>query len=159
MKYSSLTSEQQLTILGQVNALTGQDPQKIEQDVVRDVFADDDELRSNLFASLVEYLTNQGILINGPFDAAVHPTATINDLDFDKIRYFVGMARERRKFLVCRLNRCLANTNRNLSIRCWLCLSIMQVILSRWVQVPPILSIFVWSRGFPALLPVRIPAS
>lgn len=72
--------------------------EKIEQDVVRDVFADDDELRSNLFASLVEYLTNQGILINGPFDAAVHPTATINDLDFDKIRYFVGMARERRKF-------------------------------------------------------------
>ena len=32
MKYSSLTSGQQLTILNQVNALTGQDPQNIEKD-------------------------------------------------------------------------------------------------------------------------------
>lgn len=32
MKYSSLTSEQQLTILNQVNALTGQDPQNVEKD-------------------------------------------------------------------------------------------------------------------------------
>ncbi|MCQ2339976.1 MAG: nucleotidyl transferase AbiEii/AbiGii toxin family protein [Paludibacteraceae bacterium] len=32
MTYSSLTSEQQLTILNQVNALTGQEPQNIEKD-------------------------------------------------------------------------------------------------------------------------------
>ena len=34
----------------------------------------------------------------GPVDAAIHPLARIEDLDKDKIRWFVGMAREKRRF-------------------------------------------------------------
>ena len=42
-------------------------------------------------------ITHQ-ILRDGPFDASIHPEASIDDLDKDKIRWFVGLAREKRQF-------------------------------------------------------------
>jgi len=71
---------------------------KIEQQVIRNTFSTIEELKSIIYASLIEYMTNHGLLANGPFDSCAHPTATIADLDKDKIAWFVGIARERRQF-------------------------------------------------------------
>jgi predicted HTH transcriptional regulator len=57
-----------------------------------------EELQSGVYASLVEYMTSHQILRNGPFDATIHPDAGIDDLDKEKIRWFVGLAREKRQF-------------------------------------------------------------
>lgn len=43
-------------------------------------------------------MTSHQILSNNPFDASVHPEAKVNDLDKDKIKWFVGLAREKRHF-------------------------------------------------------------
>ena len=74
--------------------------QKIEHDITRNpiLFQNFDDLRNNVYASLIHYLTIKGLLVSGPIDAAIHPIARIEDLDKDKIRWFVGVAREKRRF-------------------------------------------------------------
>ena len=71
---------------------------KVEQDVVRDIFTSYEDLQNNVYAALVQYMLHSGLLHQGPFDASIHPTARISDLDPEKIRWFVGMAREKRQF-------------------------------------------------------------
>ena len=71
---------------------------KIDRDVIRNVFGSYEELQSGVYASLVEYMTTHHILRQGPFDASVHPDACIEDLDKEKIRRFVSLAREKRQF-------------------------------------------------------------
>ena len=71
---------------------------KAEQDVVRNMFGSPEELRSAVYAALVHYLVLRGFLHYGPFDAAWHPEATIDDLDREKIRWWTGMAREKRNY-------------------------------------------------------------
>lgn len=72
--------------------------QKIDNDVIRNTFGSYEELQNNLYASLIDYMLKNNLLQDGPFDTSVHPFATINDLDKAKIRWFVGMAREKRQF-------------------------------------------------------------
>ena len=72
--------------------------QKIDDAVIRNSFNSYEELKSGVYASLIEYMITHRILRNGPFDASIHPEACIDDLDKDKIRWFVGMAREKRQF-------------------------------------------------------------
>ena len=72
--------------------------QKIDNAVIRNTFTSYEELQSGVYASLVEYMTSHQILRNGPFDATIHPDAGIDDLDKEKIRWFVGLAREKRQF-------------------------------------------------------------
>ena len=72
--------------------------QKIDESVIRNTFKSYEELQSGVYASLVEYMISHQILRNGPFDASIHPNASIDDLDKDKIRWFVGLAREKRQF-------------------------------------------------------------
>ena len=72
--------------------------QKIDQDVIRNVFNTYEELQSGVYASLVEYMTTHLILRQGPFDASIQPEARLEDLDKEKIRRFVGLAREKRQF-------------------------------------------------------------
>jgi predicted HTH transcriptional regulator len=72
--------------------------QKIDRDVIRNVFSSYEELQSGVYASLVEYMTTHLILRQGPFDASVHPDARLEDLDKEKIRRFVSLAREKRQF-------------------------------------------------------------
>ena len=67
---------------------------KVEQHVIRKMFGSVEELKSAAYAALVQYLIHRGYLHYGPFDAAIHQDATIDDLDKDKIRWWVGMARE-----------------------------------------------------------------
>ncbi|MCQ2069184.1 MAG: DUF4062 domain-containing protein [Bacteroidaceae bacterium] len=73
---------------------------KIEQDITRNpvLYSSFDDLRNNVFAALIHYLTVKGLLVNGPIDAAIHHLASLSDLDKEKIRWFVGMAREKRRF-------------------------------------------------------------
>ena len=59
--------------------------QKIDNSVIRNTFRSYEELQSGVYASLIEYMTSHQILRNGPFDASVHPEASIDDLDKDKI--------------------------------------------------------------------------
>ena len=72
--------------------------QKIDDSVIRNTFNSYEELQSGVYASLVEYMISHQILRNGPFDASTHPYASIDDLDKNKIRWFVGLAREKRQF-------------------------------------------------------------
>lgn len=73
---------------------------KIEKDVTRNpvLFGSLEDLRSDVYASLIHYLMVKGLLVSGPIDAVIHPLSRIEDLDKDKIRWFVGMAREKRRF-------------------------------------------------------------
>ena len=71
---------------------------KIDQDVIRNVFNSYEELQSGVYASLVEYMMSHQLLRQGPFDASVQPDAHLEDLDKEKIRWFVGVAREVRQF-------------------------------------------------------------
>jgi len=71
---------------------------KAEQDVVRNMFGSIEELKSGVYAALVHYLVLRGYLHFGPFDAALNMNATIDDLDKEKIRWWTGMAREKRNF-------------------------------------------------------------
>lgn len=71
---------------------------KVDKEVIRNTFDSVDELKSGLYAALVEYMLTHGILANGPFDASIQPDATLADLDKEKIAWFVGMAREKRQF-------------------------------------------------------------
>ena len=72
--------------------------QKIDNSVIRNTFRSYEELQSGVYASLIEYMTSNQILRNAPFDASVYPEASIDDLDKNKIKWFVGMAREKRQF-------------------------------------------------------------
>ena len=72
--------------------------QKIDNSVIRNTFNSYEELQSGVYASLVEYMIMHQILRDGPFDASIHSDASIDDLDKDKIRWFVGLAREKRQF-------------------------------------------------------------
>ena len=71
---------------------------KAEQDVVRNKFGSLEELKNAVYAALVHYLVLRGYLYSGPFDAAWNRDATIADLDREKIRWWTGMARERRNY-------------------------------------------------------------
>jgi len=71
---------------------------KAENDVVRNMFSNYDELQSCVYAALVRYMVYKGILAGGPFDTSFHEFATIDDLDKQKIAAFVELARDKRKF-------------------------------------------------------------
>ena len=71
---------------------------KAEQCVVRKSFGDYEELRSAIYASLVRYLEENEYLRLLPFDATLHPTATIEDIDDEKVDVFVERARKKRAY-------------------------------------------------------------
>jgi hypothetical protein len=66
---------------------------KIDRNITRNPvpFSSFDELRNNVYAALIHYLTIKGLLSDGPFDASIHPLASIDDLDKEKIKWFVGV--------------------------------------------------------------------
>ncbi|MBO4738470.1 MAG: DUF4062 domain-containing protein [Bacteroidales bacterium] len=72
--------------------------QKIDSEVIRNSFSSYEELQSSVYASLVDYMLKNNLLHRVPFDSSVFAEATINDLDNAKIRWFVGLAREKRQF-------------------------------------------------------------
>lgn len=71
---------------------------KVEQDVVRKTFVDIDGLRTSVYASLIRYLEEKEYIRWKPFDAACDNGATLDDLDNDKMKNFIHMARLKRNF-------------------------------------------------------------
>jgi predicted HTH transcriptional regulator len=71
---------------------------KIEKEVVRKTFSDADELRTEIYASLIRYLEEKEIIRTSPFDATFCKTAVWEDLDKSKIKRFIRRARIKRSF-------------------------------------------------------------
>lgn len=71
---------------------------KAQAFLVRKRFASIDELKAAVYASLVNYLLDKEIIRSGPFDASLHPTASLADIYEDKVRNFIRVARSKRGF-------------------------------------------------------------
>ena len=71
---------------------------KIEREVVRKTFVDGEGLRTSVYAALVRYLEEKGIIRWRPFDASTDNNATLEALDEEKVHNFILMARRKRKF-------------------------------------------------------------
>ena len=71
---------------------------KVERDIVRKTFVDTEGLRTSVYAALVRYLEEKEFIRWQPFDAAFDTNATLNDLDEDKMREFIRLARAKRNF-------------------------------------------------------------
>lgn len=60
--------------------------QKAQEVLVRKKFNAVDELKSAVYASLVRYLEEKEIIRTGPFDATLHRTATLQNIDEEKLK-------------------------------------------------------------------------
>ena len=72
--------------------------QKAEQLVVRKRFASSLELKTAVYVALIRYLEEKEYIRTAPFDATLHARATLEDLDSQKIKEFVGIAGAKRGF-------------------------------------------------------------
>lgn len=66
--------------------------------MIRKRFATIDELKSSVYAALVNYLIDKELIRVGPFDATLLPSATLEDIDTIKVSDFVRTARAKRGF-------------------------------------------------------------
>ena len=71
---------------------------KAENVIVRKSFNTPEQLKIAVYASLVNYLIEKEIVRTMPFDATLHPEATIADLNEDKIRDFAEVSHRKRSF-------------------------------------------------------------
>lgn len=71
---------------------------KVQSSLIRKRFTTIDELKAAVYASLVNYLIEKEIIRTGPFDATLHPSAGLKELNEEKIRDFVRAARAKRGF-------------------------------------------------------------
>lgn len=71
---------------------------RAEQEVVRKMFGSEIELKSGVYVSLIKYLEDKEFIRTGPFDASICRSATMEDLDFEKIAEFVRIAKSKRGF-------------------------------------------------------------
>ena len=71
---------------------------KAENFIVRRSFNTPEQLKTAVYASLVNYLVENEIIRTTPFDATLHTEATIADLNEEKIRNFAEVARRKRGF-------------------------------------------------------------
>ena len=71
---------------------------KAGSQLIRRRFNDIADLTTALYASLVEYLEQNGELHTLPFDAAACPKAVLRDISTEKVRWFLTRAREERKY-------------------------------------------------------------
>ena len=71
---------------------------KAQAALIRKRFNSSAELIAGLYSALVEYLEDRQLIRSGPFDAAPCAKATLDDLDPERIAWFVSMARSTRRF-------------------------------------------------------------
>lgn len=71
---------------------------KAQEVLVRKRFSGKEELKSAVYAALVRYLVEKEIIRTGPFDAALHAEAGLDELDSEKVMNFVRIARSKRGF-------------------------------------------------------------
>lgn len=68
------------------------------EQVVRRRFTDPADLKTQVYAALVQYLSEAGLLRHKPFDESVCNHATLKDISPDKINWFLAIASKERKF-------------------------------------------------------------
>ena len=71
---------------------------RVEQSVVRKMFVSFLDLKTSVYAALIRYLEEKEYIRLSPFDATFNSTATLDDLEEDKIREFVYIAARKRAF-------------------------------------------------------------
>ncbi len=71
---------------------------KIEKEVVRSRFIGLSSLLQNVYHSLIRYLEENRFIQLGPFDAQINSTASVDDIDKEKVLSFVRLAKSRRGF-------------------------------------------------------------
>jgi predicted HTH transcriptional regulator len=72
--------------------------QKVQNVLVRKTFYSIVDLKASVYASLVRILFDREIIRSGPFDASYNEHASIDDIDTEKIRWFIRIARSKRGF-------------------------------------------------------------
>ena len=72
--------------------------QKAQLALVRKRFSTIDELKTAVYAALVNYLIEKELIRVGPFDASLYPSATLEDIEPAKVSDFVRTARAKRGF-------------------------------------------------------------
>ena len=72
--------------------------QKAQSGLIRKRFNASEELVTALYAALVEYLDNKDLLRSEPFDAAPCLRASLDDLDTERMAWFIRTARSARGF-------------------------------------------------------------
>ena len=72
--------------------------QSASQQVVRRRFEDVSDLIVSVYASLVDYLSDRGLLRFTPFDASICDDVSLSDLSESKLTWFVKRARQSRGF-------------------------------------------------------------
>lgn len=73
---------------------------KAQAGLIRKRFRTPEELKSAIYAALVEYLELRDLIRREPFDAAPCPGAALDDLDRESMARFVRLARSARQFAV-----------------------------------------------------------
>jgi predicted HTH transcriptional regulator len=71
---------------------------KAQNELIRKRFSDPSELIALLYASLVDYLEQQHVITSDPFDAALNLEASADDIDSEKVTWFLKKAREERNY-------------------------------------------------------------
>lgn len=71
---------------------------KAQEVLVRKKFSTIVELKSSVYASLVRYLEEKEIIRTVPFDATLHSNATLDDIDDEKLKRFIRLAKSKRGF-------------------------------------------------------------
>ncbi|MDD4300616.1 MAG: DUF4062 domain-containing protein [Methanomicrobium sp.] len=71
---------------------------RVKSDLIRKRFDTPSELRTGLYAALIDYLADKQLIRSGPFDAAPCMKAGFSDLDPEKMRWFVRTAGKSRHF-------------------------------------------------------------
>ena len=71
---------------------------KAQKALIRKKFSRIDELKSAVYAALIRYLEEKEIIRSTPFDASYLMQVTFDDLDPEKIKKFVQIARKKRGF-------------------------------------------------------------
>lgn len=71
---------------------------KAENELIRKKFSSPSELKTSVYASLVNYLEEKEYLRTGPFDASVSKNASFDDIDIERVSEFVALAKGKRNF-------------------------------------------------------------
>lgn len=71
---------------------------QVGDELVRRRFVSPSELVASVYAALVQYLEERELIRTGPFDAAPCPKATLDDLDPERMAWFLREARRARGF-------------------------------------------------------------
>ncbi|OYT17930.1 MAG: transcriptional regulator [Bacteroidetes bacterium 4572_77] len=73
---------------------------KAQSVLVRKSFSAIGELKSSAYAAMVKYLMEKEVIRTAPFDASIDGKASIKDIDSEKIRQFIRLAKSKRGFVL-----------------------------------------------------------